>query len=342
MNFKLYKRLTALSCAALLLSLWVFGTFLRTHGQQPTTAQPRDPKAWGGNHVGKPIPEFVHGDECLFCHRNTIGAHWQENAHGVTVRQLEDAGKLRDLLKQPELASVAKDIEYFLGSRRNIRFLKKEGFGKFAILNTRVVMDDSGKVVNWIEKDKPTWDKEKFGNNCAGCHATGVETKTKTFAAFGLDCYVCHGDVNLEHSNDTKLMILSKKRHDESELITSICAQCHLREGKSNSTGHPYPNTFIAGDNLFQDFNVDFAKADDEKLNRIDRHIYRNVREVAVQGKPAPTCLNCHQVHFDSRAQSYAKHIIAPRGPICFDCHVSESDMKSLKPYEKTSKVCEY
>ncbi|MBS1812524.1 MAG: hypothetical protein JST84_30435 [Acidobacteria bacterium] len=342
MNFKLYKRLTALSCAALLLSLWIFGTYLRTHGQQPTATQPRDPKAWGGNHVGKPIPDFVHGDECLFCHRNTIGAHWQENAHGVTLRQLEDAGKLRDLLKQPELASVAKDIEYFLGSRNHIRFLKKEGFGKFAILNTRVVLDDSGKVINWIEKDQPTWDKEKFGNNCAGCHATGVDTKTKTFAAFGLDCYVCHGDVNLEHSNDTKLMILSKKRHDESELITSICAQCHLREGKSNSTGLPYPNTYIAGDNLFQDFNVDFAKADDEKLNRIDRHIYRNVREVAVQGKTSPTCLSCHQVHFDSRAQSYAKHIIAPRGPICFDCHASESDMKSLKPYEKTSKVCEY
>lgn len=338
---KRYQRLLALSCAGLFLSLWMFTSLPRTHGQEPT-AQARDPKAWGSNHIGKEVPEYVHGDECLFCHRNSVGATWQKTAHGTTIRQLEDAGKLRDLLKQPELAAVAKDIEYFLGSRNHIRFLKKNGFGKFALLNTRVVLENDGKVVNWIEKDKPTWDKEKFANNCAGCHTTGVDTKTKAFSAFGLDCYACHGDVNLEHANDTKLVILSKKRHDEPELITSLCAQCHLREGKSNSTGLPYPNTFVAGDNLFQDFAVDFAKADDEKLGPIDRHIYRNARDVAINGKTSPTCITCHQVHFDARPQSFAKHIIAPRGPICFDCHVSESAMNTLKPYVRSSKVCEY
>ena len=54
----------------------------------------QEPAAWGGNHVGKPIPEYVHGDECLFCHRNTIGVTWQKNAHGVAVRQGEDAPEL--------------------------------------------------------------------------------------------------------------------------------------------------------------------------------------------------------------------------------------------------------
>src|SRR5437867_3363684 len=32
-------------------------------------AQPRDP-AWGSDHIGKPLPEFASGDECLFCHRD--------------------------------------------------------------------------------------------------------------------------------------------------------------------------------------------------------------------------------------------------------------------------------
>src|SRR6266446_1000602 len=45
--------------------------------QQASPSQPAqsasDPVAWGSNHVGKPIPEYVHGDECLFCHRNNIG-----------------------------------------------------------------------------------------------------------------------------------------------------------------------------------------------------------------------------------------------------------------------------
>ena len=32
------------------------------------------------------IPEHVHGDECLFCHRNDIGQTWQQNTHGVSLR----------------------------------------------------------------------------------------------------------------------------------------------------------------------------------------------------------------------------------------------------------------
>ena len=98
-----------------LLCLFVAGL---THSK----AQTVDPAGWGGNHVGKPIPEYVHGDECLFCHRNTIGATWQKNAHGVALRQSEDAPELVALLsKQPSLASVSSQIGYFLGSRQIVK-----------------------------------------------------------------------------------------------------------------------------------------------------------------------------------------------------------------------------
>ncbi|MFN0124954.1 MAG: multiheme c-type cytochrome [Blastocatellia bacterium] len=311
-------------------------------GRQPTAQEKLDPKAWGANHVGKEVPEYVHGDECLFCHRNTIGAMWQKNPHGVAVRQPEDATDLRPLLKAPELGAAAAAVEYFMGSRHRVRFLKKDGYGRFAMLNTQAVMGADGKAASWLEKDKPAWEKDKFANNCVGCHATGVDAKTKAFAAFGLDCYACHGDVNLEHSNDTTLIWLSKKRRNDAKAITSICAQCHLRGGKAASTGAPYPNTFIAGDNLFQDFEVDWSKADDEKLNPGDRHVYRNARDVVLYGKDSPTCITCHQVHVDTHAKSIARHKIPPRGPICFDCHNNETPIKGVKPYVVTSAVCEY
>ena len=92
-------------------------------------AQTRNPAAWGGDHVGKPLPEHVHGDECLFCHRNDIGQTWQKNTHGVSLRSREDAEDLVKKLNPP------KEVEFFLGSRHEIRFLKKNGYGKFAILN---------------------------------------------------------------------------------------------------------------------------------------------------------------------------------------------------------------
>src|SRR5581483_6898923 len=75
------------------------------------------------DHVGQPVPEYVHGDECLFCHRNDIGNGWQKNAHALTVRQREDAPELVKKLNPPA------EVEYFLGSRHHVRYLKKSGYG---------------------------------------------------------------------------------------------------------------------------------------------------------------------------------------------------------------------
>jgi hypothetical protein len=307
-------------------------------GQDAARRQKLDPAAWGANHVGQPVPEYLHGDECLFCHRHTIGATWQQNAHGTNVRQLEDAPALAALLKAPELSSVASEIEYFLGSRHRVRFLKKHGYGKFALLGVQAEVSREGRLRGFVDAGKMRWDAAKFADACAGCHATGVDAKTKTFAAFGLDCYTCHGDVTLEHAKDTSLVWLSKKRRSDAQAVTAICAQCHLRGGRSRSTGLPYPNNFIAGDNLFQDFDVDWSRADDPRLNPGERHVWRSVRDVAVEGRDSPTCITCHQVH----ANSTARHKLPPRSPICFDCHSAEGPFKEVRPWKRSNATCEY
>jgi predicted CXXCH cytochrome family protein len=295
-----------------------------------------DPAAWGGNHVGKPIPEYVHGDECLFCHRNTIGVTWQKNAHGLTVRQGEDAPELQALAgKLPELSSVVNEIGYFLGSRHRVRFLKKSGYGKFSLLNLQALLGPN--IIEKMSGISPSWDKEKFGRRCAGCHATAVDGGTNSFTAFGIDCYACHGLATLDHSNNTALMWLSKKRRDDARAITSICAQCHVRFGKSRSTGLPYANNFIAGDNVFQDFAVDFTKIDDEALNPADQHVLRNVRDVTMRGDTSTFCLTCHDLHVSSTS----RHSQAKRGPICADCHGTKFTPQ-VKPYEVHSPLCEY
>ncbi|HKQ89097.1 MAG TPA: hypothetical protein VJZ77_00325 [Blastocatellia bacterium] len=340
-EFKITRPATAvklsLICAAMIFSLSSGGG---ASGQDQNKQEQKtvDPKAWGGNHAGKPIPEYVHGDECLFCHRNDIGPTWQKNAHGVTVRQREDAPELaRTLESLPALAEMAKQVEYFLGSRHRARLLKKEGYGKFTMLNAQVTLGGNGQPAKLIDHEKLAWDKEKFANRCAGCHTTGVDPETRAFSEFGLDCYACHGAVDLNHSNDTSLVLLSKKRRNDAKAITSLCAQCHLRESKSRSSGLPYPSNFVAGDNLFQDLELDWARADDQKLNAGDRHVWRNVRDVALYGNESITCLNCHQAH----ANSSFKHRRVLRVPICAECHHGEG-FKDLKRYEVHSPLCEY
>ena len=341
LEFKITRPATAaklsLICAAMIFSLSSGGG---ASGQDPNKQEQKtvDPKAWGGNHAGKPVPEYVHGDECLFCHRNDIGPTWQKNAHGVTVRQREDAPELaRTLESLPALAEMAKQVEYFLGSRHRARLLKKEGYGKFTMLNAQVTLGGNGQPAKLIDHEKLAWDKEKFANRCAGCHTTGVDPETRAFSEFGLDCYTCHGAVDLNHSNDTSLVLLSKKLRNDAKAITSLCAQCHLRESKSRLSGLPYPNNFVAGDNLFQDLELDWARADDQKLNAGDRHVWRNVRDVALYGNESITCLNCHQVH----ANSSFKHRRVLRAPICAECHQGEG-FKDVKRYDVHSPLCEY
>src|ERR1044071_9080313 len=195
--------------------------YFEASAQQPQ--KPPDPKAWGSNHAGKPVPEFVHGDECLFCHRNDIGPGWSKNTHALTVRHREDAAELQGILKQPSLAATADQVEYFMGSRHRVRFLKKNGYGKFDLLNAQAEPGSGGQAARLIDYEKPSWDKEKFANRCAGCHATAVDASTKAFSEFGIDCYTCHGVVDLKHTGDISLIFLSKKRRSDARAITSTC-----------------------------------------------------------------------------------------------------------------------
>src|SRR5262249_12488584 len=229
-------------------------------------------------------------------------------------------------------------VGYFMGSRHHIRFLNKSGYNRFDILNAQASLSNEGTVEKLVDAEHPSWIKDKFANQCAGCHSTGIDAQTKTFSYFGLDCYTCHGVVDLEHTGNTALIFLSKKQRGDAQAITSTCASCHLRGGKSRSLQTPYPNNFVPADNLFKDYEVDWSKADGASLNPGDRHIYQNARDVVINGSEFPTCISCHDVH----KASSVKHHRAPRTAICADCHEAEGQIKGSKPYTVHSVVCEY
>lgn len=93
----------------------------------------------------------------------------------------------------------------------------------------------------------------------------------------------------------------------------------------------------MAGDDLFQDYQVDFSKADDERLNPGDRHVLRNLRDVVSAGSEI-NCLSCHRIH----ANNSARHRFVLSGPICLDCHYATGPKKKVKAYEVHSPLCEY
>jgi len=286
-----------------------------------------DPAGWGSDHVGKPIPEYITGDECLFCHRVSIGPAWAQNRHQSTLRQISlEPPALAALTNSAAHEPLAKMVEFVLGRTNQMRFLKRsDAYGKLDLLSTRFHPGAPGGAQLSVDP-KPHWDTQTFANQCAGCHTTGVDARTKTFSAISIDCFSCHGDVTLEHTKDTTKVLLTKKRNEPARVAASICGSCHIRTGRSRSSGLPYPNNFVPGDNLFRDFEVDFSDEALAKLNPADRHIVQNVRDVVIQGREAVTCLSCHTVH----SGSANRHRRLERGDLCWNCH--ERDRENLRP----------
>lgn len=291
--------------------------------------KPLDPGAWGSDHVGKEVPDYMTGGECLFCHGKEVGVDWQKNRHQVGLRPVDPSSR------EGKALATAK-AEYLLGHDRLVRYLRKgKGYGKLDLhphhWDPHTQKPHKGKG--------GSWDTETFAKECAGCHTTGVDAELQAFSALSIDCYACHGDADPGHTKDASLMLLSKKRTDHPRVVASICASCHIRTGTSRSTGLPYPNTFVPGDNLFRDFKVSFAEKDLEKLNPIDRHIQENVRDIVIQRKNSVTCLTCHDVH-NSSTTKHEK--LAKTSASCATCHESKGGKWSTKSYEVHSTRCRY
>ncbi len=302
------------------------------------------PDDWGQDHVGKAFPPYVTGDECLFCHRD-IGPNWGSNPHQLTLRPaLPDLPAMTALsVSQPQQAA---ETRFLLGSSTHTRFLKRsQKYGQLELSNLRLDPDSASqlRMAQDMTASEVHWQADKFGEACAGCHCTAVDTASRAFSALSIDCFACHGDVPLSHTDDVSQVWLSDKKR-EPRAVISICGQCHLRGGKSRSSQLPYANTFVAGDNLFRDFTLELQH-NDADVPFADRHIYENVRDVIMEGNTTVTCLSCHRVH----AADSSPHISLAPMSICGSCHQSALDPAELLQAwlvgansNSHSKTCEY
>lgn len=315
------------------------------HGEPPAAVDANaraelDPAAWGSDHVDAELPEYIEGGECLFCHRDDVGHTWGKNVHNRTIRDADPkSAEMAPLLANDATRELASEAELILGDRRAARFLKRSAeYGHAELLSVVAHAGRSGGRFRLDKTDDPHWDKAYFNERCAGCHTTAVDPADHAFATVSLDCYACHGDAPVEHANDASLMPLAKQRNDPPRVIVSLCGSCHIRFGKSKASGLPYPTNFVAGDNLFRDFEVDWKLADDEKLNPSDRHVLVNTRDVALYGREEMTCLSCHDVHTGSTH----RHREVRDQAYCALCHDPNEPKTKHKLYEVHSERCEY
>lgn len=292
-------------------------------------------------HVGQDLPDYVTGDECLFCHRAKIGPGWQVNGHQLTLRAAISAPQVALALKNnDDLEPFARQIQYVLGYRSQTRLLRKSSaYGQLDLLTAPLTRDADDAWQLKPDTEPPhRWDTTTFAQECAGCHATAVDSRTQAFSAIGIDCYACHGVVELQHTKAPEEVFLSPKRMDSPQLIAATCGQCHIRTGRSKASGLPYANNHVVGDDLFTDFTVDFSDAAIASLPPRDRHVLINIRDIQTN-KSTVTCLDCHNIH---RADGRTHRRVSPSNQ-CQICH-PDGDRKRLT-YDRKSRhntLCGY
>jgi hypothetical protein len=220
--------------------------------------------------IAQSIADYPTGDSCLFCHRDDIGTSWLDNAHAWTVRPAAEP---------PQVSPVPPDATHVIG-KEHFRALKQSGYGKFSMLAL----------------GGASWQPNVFEKQCAGCHTTAVNPSTGEFSSIGLDCYACHGNVPEDHATKKGTALLSRTRPNPDKEVIAICGSCHLRGGHSKTSGRPYPHAYVAGGDLFTDFQVDLQLDTKTKLDSSDSHVYLKTRAV-LQGGSGKSCTDCHRIH---------------------------------------------
>jgi hypothetical protein len=234
------------------------------------------------------------------------------------------------------------EIDILLGDGPNVRFLKRlPEYGKASVFSASYAEDPEAKSPRdcFRNLENPHWDDRLFADRCAGCHATGIDTQTASMSTPSLECYVCHGLTEIEHTTPEATALLSGSQPTDARVELSICGQCHLRGGRSRATGRPYPTNFVPGDNLLRDFQVDFDEAAVSAMDPVERHIFVNARDVLLRNQSELTCTSCHSIHENNSE----KHGELDEVAYCAICHKPGKAMSDAAlPKRRSSKTCGY
>lgn len=245
---------------------------------------------------------FVGSDECRKCHER-LYSNWKGTLH---AKMLQDAKKdpaaLLGDFDAPTAPKTFKkeDILYTIGSQWRQRYLTKVGDEYFVLPAQFNVAagkwEETPEDKKW--KDRP-WVKE-----CAGCHATGVDTVKKTFKEAGVGCESCHGP----GSNHTKavpgfeIFTIINPAKLTTRAAVDTCGSCHS-SGTDKSGKYPYPVNYrvTPGASLGLFFKIASPEKNPDRFwpsKDSNKHHQQYIDwDRSEHAKTGVACHTCHSVH---------------------------------------------
>jgi hypothetical protein len=251
---------------------------------------------------------FVGSGTCKKCHERTYLV-WRTSLHSRMMRdaKVEPLAIIGDFRDPPNNARKFEKVEvaYTLGSQWKQQYLKKQGKDLIVLPSQYNVFTGEWKTYFPDEPDKRNW-----FTGCAGCHATGVDPKKKTFVEMGVACEACHGpgSNHVEAVPGYEIPTIIQASRLTPALAAQICGSCHTG-GRDKTGKYAYPveyQTYKGIGNIklyFDEFNPD---ADPEYFwpsgeSRHSNQQYLDWKQ-SEHTKVGVTCITCHDVHSSKSA----------------------------------------
>ena len=292
------------------------------------------------NDDAKPKPEsaptvdrsqYVGAKRCGDCHAGHLSG-WSETAHNKMIRPPVVGGANATVLADFGIPSEHRkfeltDVKWVIGSRWKQRFIG-EVDGKEVVFPTQWSVRDkkwmpyTAKTDWWWEQHKD-WKTRSNFNLCAGCHSTGLDTKTETWAELNISCENCHGAGKV-HSDTPKADNIVNPARLSTARSMDICLSCH-QSGKPNDEKYAWPVGFQPGAELakfWHGFKPEKGKEDAEFWPNGTAHKNRvqgNTFVQSVMFDHGIQCTNCHDMHSAKHTAMTVKD--APSNALCLTCH---------------------
>ena len=284
---------------------------------------------------------FVGSETCKNCHERTF-LEWRTSLHSRMMRdvKVEPLANIGDFDSPSDVRTFMKEeIAYTLGSQWKQQYLKKEG--QDLIVLPAQYNAYTGEWKTYLP-DKP--DKRLWFNECAGCHATGVDPEKKTFVEMGIACEACHGpgSNHVEAVPGFEIPTIIQASRLTPALAAQICGSCHTggRDKKSKKYAYPVDYQMHKGIGNIRLYFDEFNPKDDPDYfwpsgeSRHSNQQYLDWKQ-SEHAKVGVTCITCHDVHSSKSALQAVGEVPNPlvvirsktrlfEDQLCKSCHTTQ------------------
>jgi predicted CXXCH cytochrome family protein len=275
--------------------------------------------------------QYVGAQKCAECHKDVYES-WKGTLHSKMIQRPIADGPDKTIVADFGQASEfrkfdLKDVKWVIGSRWKQRYIGEVNGQEVVYPAQWSVKDHKWQPYEpkheWWYPYHEDWKSRSNFQLCAGCHSTGSDAYSQTWAELNISCEACHGPGKAHAEKPTIENVVNPARLDLDRSM-EVCLVCH-QAGKPAGTEYAWAVGYQPGMELskfWQPFMPEQGKESNELWPNGSAHKNRvqgNTFKQAVMEHKGIQCSVCHDAH-GSRHQSMTVKS-AETNALCFTCH---------------------